>query len=658
VQESGATRTSQATISAALAAANAMARANLGFDPLGSEGRFAVEGGGHSVAEMAYRDLDATLQLLADRAQYITGSTGAAIALRRLGKNDMLCRASSGVNAPELGALLSTEFGLSGESVRTRQALRCDDAERDARVNREVCRQMGIASVVVMPVVHDDEVLGVFELFSGRVNAFGERDLSALQRLSGMVETAIELAHAAVAAPERFKSSASAPQTGLQENPPVAGRDSILEDDAILEVDGFEVVAANGPEDQVAEAVPEVRAEARAVRQIDAPAVTAAAGVLQPASDLTSGLISQPSSNPSSQPSSNPMAQTEVAVPVMPAAARKPIFWSAAGAGASASEPMEADQSRVPVGLRNLRKCEACGFPVSASRSLCVECEEKKWRGQLRRPQASVSQAPVRQAQASQSHVSPAHGSLSEISEAENRQKTPLQKSSAAAATAAGITMRPAAGLAGTSGSRVAAPETPAQGSVLSGTLAGLSIPPAETSSHPTRAFAAAARASAPVFSGRETAGSSPALSAGSVADPAAGPAVSPSASIGIAPITRIEIREQGEAGVTMQVGSAAATEAGLQPAAAASGLVVEAGLSDVLKASVGPSTAAVSTVGESAATVSEHSQRLSAPAPAPAPELVLSAGLAPAQSWFGANKYILAALLVVGAAVAAVVLR
>jgi hypothetical protein len=105
-----------------------------------------------------------------------------------------------------------------------------------------------------------------------------------------------------------------------------------------------------------------------------------------------------------------------------------------------------------------------------------------------------------------------------------------------------------------------------------------------------------------------------------------------------------------------MQVGSAAATEAGLQPAAAASGLVVEAGLSDVLKASVGPSTAAVSTVGESAATVSEHSQRLSAPAPAP--ELVLSAGLAPAQSWFGANKYILAALLVVGAAVAAVVLR
>src|SRR5580698_2916121 len=153
--------------------------------------------GGHSLAEMAQRDLDAALQLLADRAQYITGASGAAIALRRSGMTDMLCRASTGSNAPELGALLSTEFGLSGESVRTRKALRCDDTERDARVNHDVCRQLGIASVVVMPVVNDDEVLGVFELFSGKVNAFGERDLSALQRLSEMVETAVKLAHAA-----------------------------------------------------------------------------------------------------------------------------------------------------------------------------------------------------------------------------------------------------------------------------------------------------------------------------------------------------------------------------------------------------------------------------------------------------------------------------
>ncbi len=100
--------------------------------------RFPGEDGGRSLGAMAQRDLDAALQLLAARAQYVTGANGAAIALRREGKQDMLCRASSGENVPELGAILSMEFGLSGESVRTRKALRCDNAERDARVNRAV----------------------------------------------------------------------------------------------------------------------------------------------------------------------------------------------------------------------------------------------------------------------------------------------------------------------------------------------------------------------------------------------------------------------------------------------------------------------------------------------------------------------------------------
>jgi len=157
--------------------------------------RFPGEDGGKSLIAMAERDLDAALQLLADRAQYITGASGAAIALRRGAAHDMLCRASAGCNAPELGALLSTEFGLSGESVRTRQPLRCDDAEHDPRVNREGCRQLGIASVVIMPIVGDAEVIGVFELFSGKPGAFSERDLAALERLGKMVETAVQ--HAA-----------------------------------------------------------------------------------------------------------------------------------------------------------------------------------------------------------------------------------------------------------------------------------------------------------------------------------------------------------------------------------------------------------------------------------------------------------------------------
>ena len=297
---------------------------------------------------MAQRDLDAALQLLADRAQYITGASGAAIALRRDGMADMLCRASTGTNAPELGALLSTEFGLSGESVRTKRALRCDDAERDARVNREVCRQLGIASVVVMPVVHDDQVLGVFELFSGRAHAFGERDLSAIQRLSQMVETAVRLAQASESLPKKLAEAGN----GASKIAGPGVREGQFVSDLVVD-------AA-----KLGEAV-----SAKAAPALEPNLPAAEALTVQPAVENVAKLAYEAITPP-----------------------KKPLFWSAT----VSSEPEalhsadESDQSHVPPMLRQLRKCEACGFPVSAGRTLCVECEEKKWRGQLR-PQAARS---------------------------------------------------------------------------------------------------------------------------------------------------------------------------------------------------------------------------------------------------------------------------
>src|SRR6202023_3196363 len=144
---------------------------------------------------MAHRYLEAALQLLAERAQYITGASGAAIAL--IEDSGMICRASAGPSAPILGAEVHVKSSLTGESVRARQVLRCDDAETDPRVNRESCRALGIKSVMVVPLIREQEVIGVFELLADRANAFEERDITALQRLAEMVQTGLEHADAA-----------------------------------------------------------------------------------------------------------------------------------------------------------------------------------------------------------------------------------------------------------------------------------------------------------------------------------------------------------------------------------------------------------------------------------------------------------------------------
>jgi len=397
----------------------------------------------HSLADIARRDLDAALHLLADRAQYITGASGAAIALRRHGKKDMLCRASTGPNAPALGALLSTEFGLSGESVRTRQPLRCDDAERDARVNRDVCRQLGIASVVVMPVVNDDEVLGVFELFSGEVNAFGERDLSAVQRLSEMVETAVRLAEATENLPERLSANEIFAPTQVEQDT-VLGAE-VLEE---LVLDGSslgEVVAEELILEEASLPLPVAQSAAETTAEKEASSASGIESIVKnteeaPAQGLREKI---PTPSPNSTPISpqkagenemgivdraaeaapelpeDKVAELAVARPavgsprtviseevvegtraaspnvaassVETTPSKKQLFWSAAlNPVADAGGPEEADQSHVPPLLRSLRKCEACGFPVSAGRVLCVECEEKKWRGQLRVPRAAA----------------------------------------------------------------------------------------------------------------------------------------------------------------------------------------------------------------------------------------------------------------------------
>lgn len=318
----------------------------------------------------------------------------------------MLCRASAGSNAPELGALLSTEFGLSGESVRTRQLLRCDDAARDARVNQEACRQLGIASVVVMPVVNDDEVLGVFELFSGQANAFGDRDLSAVQRLTEMVETAVRLANASLGLPQQLEQAQPAVEGDGLEKTQVAeksvvekvveeGSGEILDEDVLLdELDATPVPQNIVPGLPGKSSVPSSASSSSLDPDADDIIETAPAAPLKDTAAKDSpaksaAVVTEKVSDSNAGEAVAGTVGAEIAAAQVEEA-KKPVFWSAANAEAGPEKPGEVDQSHVPLVLRGLRKCEACGFPISDGRTLCVECEEKKWRGQLKKPQAAT----------------------------------------------------------------------------------------------------------------------------------------------------------------------------------------------------------------------------------------------------------------------------
>jgi TonB family protein len=160
--------------------------------------RFAAKnGGGLSPDVSAELALEIALNEIAQQACQSTGATGSAIVLQRDG--EMVCRASSGLTAPDLGSRLDETSGLSGECIRTGQTQRCEDALVDPRVDLEASQRLGVRSVIVMPILRGAERVGVFELFSCQPNAFGESADEALKILGTRVVSCLERS-AAVAA--------------------------------------------------------------------------------------------------------------------------------------------------------------------------------------------------------------------------------------------------------------------------------------------------------------------------------------------------------------------------------------------------------------------------------------------------------------------------
>jgi len=115
-------------------------------------------------------NLEPAIDIIAERAQTLTGATGAAIALQT--GDEIICRARSGRTAPDLGVRLQTDTGLSAECVRTGEILLCHDAEKNPRVDLASSRRLGARSILVAPLRHYRRTLGVFEVLSAQPYAF------------------------------------------------------------------------------------------------------------------------------------------------------------------------------------------------------------------------------------------------------------------------------------------------------------------------------------------------------------------------------------------------------------------------------------------------------------------------------------------------------
>jgi GAF domain/Sel1 repeat/PilZ domain len=130
-------------------------------------------------------DVGAVLHLITERALSLTGASGAALAF--LTDDRMICRARAGEPAPPLGAPVDAKHGLSGECVRSGLLVSCEDTEKDPRVDAEICRTLGIGSLMAAPIVSDFRVVGLLEIFSPHPRAFTKAHETVLDQLVEMI---------------------------------------------------------------------------------------------------------------------------------------------------------------------------------------------------------------------------------------------------------------------------------------------------------------------------------------------------------------------------------------------------------------------------------------------------------------------------------------
>ena len=179
------------------------------------DGRFS----GQFSANLA---LEIVLNEIVEQTCLTMGAAGSAIFLLR--DEELVCRASSGTIAPELGARLDRENGISGECLRTRIVQRCDEIRQAAQAQMEASRVLGARSAMLLPLARDGEVVGIFEVLSTEPSAFGERDQRTLEAIAQGISKNLERA-------ERPLKFLNAPQTAAR---PV---ESLLREESGLDAD-------------------------------------------------------------------------------------------------------------------------------------------------------------------------------------------------------------------------------------------------------------------------------------------------------------------------------------------------------------------------------------------------------------------------------------
>jgi putative methionine-R-sulfoxide reductase with GAF domain len=152
-------------------------------------------------------DVDRAIDLIAVGAQDVANATGIVIGL--LKGDQLVYRAGSGSGVAYVGKHVMSTLCVSRNIAAKSEILRVEDAHTDKRIEAAICRQFGAQSLLILPLYHDDTLVGVLDVLFDEPHAFPRPEVLAYRLMGALVGEAMSYA----ARPDRQQAPAAAQST-------------------------------------------------------------------------------------------------------------------------------------------------------------------------------------------------------------------------------------------------------------------------------------------------------------------------------------------------------------------------------------------------------------------------------------------------------------
>ena len=134
-------------------------------------------------------NLSAVMSLIVQRLLELLAIDGVVIEIKE--DDAMVYRACAGIAKSFLGKTLAVSQSLSGHCLLTGSTQHCPNVEKDPRVNLVACRQVGIRSMLLVPINYYEIPVAVLKVMSMRQRRFSLREIEFLECVAEQLGSAM-----------------------------------------------------------------------------------------------------------------------------------------------------------------------------------------------------------------------------------------------------------------------------------------------------------------------------------------------------------------------------------------------------------------------------------------------------------------------------------